>query len=53
MNTSIMTTIQRTSNGTTMQAITQDRYGEAEDVLRLEEIARPAIGDDEVLLRAR
>ena len=39
MNTSIMTTIQRTSNGTTMQAITQDRYGEAEDVLRLEEIA--------------
>jgi len=51
VNTSIMTTIQRTSNGTTMQAITQDRYGEAEDVLRLEEIARPAIGDDEVLLR--
>jgi len=33
-----------------MQAITQDRYGEAEDVLRLEEIGRPAIGDEEVLL---
>jgi NADPH:quinone reductase-like Zn-dependent oxidoreductase len=35
----------------TMQAIVQDHYGEAEDVLRLEEIARPAIGDGEVLLR--
>jgi NADPH:quinone reductase-like Zn-dependent oxidoreductase len=34
-----------------MQAIIQDPYGEAEDVLRLEEIARPAIGDEEVLLR--
>ena len=51
MNTSTMTTTQRTTDGTTMQAITQDRYGEAEDVLRLEEIARPAIGDEEVLLR--
>jgi NADPH:quinone reductase-like Zn-dependent oxidoreductase len=34
-----------------MQAIVQDRYGEALDVLRLEEVDRPAIGDDEVLLR--
>jgi len=34
-----------------MQAITQDLYGEAEDVLRLEEIARPAIGEADVLLR--
>jgi hypothetical protein len=51
VNTSTMTTTQRTTDGTTMQAITQDRYGEAEDVLRLEEIARPAIGDEEVLLR--
>jgi NADPH:quinone reductase-like Zn-dependent oxidoreductase len=34
-----------------MQAIVQDRYGESEDVLRLEEIDRPAIGDGEVLLR--
>ena len=50
MNTSTMTTRQRTTDGTTMQAITQDRYGEAEDVLRLEEIGRPAIGDEEVLL---
>ncbi|MCH6165798.1 NAD(P)-dependent alcohol dehydrogenase [Pseudonocardia alaniniphila] len=34
-----------------MRAIVQDTYGEAEDVLRLEEIGRPEIGDDEVLLR--
>jgi NADPH:quinone reductase-like Zn-dependent oxidoreductase len=34
-----------------MQAIVQDAYGEAQDVLRLEEIDRPVIGDDEVLLR--
>jgi NADPH:quinone reductase-like Zn-dependent oxidoreductase len=46
-----MATTQRITDGTTMQAITQDRYGEAEDVLRLEEIARPAIGDEDVLLR--
>ncbi len=51
MNTPTMTTRQRTTGRTTMQAITQDRYGEAEDVLRLEEIARPAIGEEEVLLR--
>lgn len=35
----------------TMQAIVQDEYGEAGDVLRLEEIDRPATGDDEVLVR--
>ena len=51
MYSSTMATTQRTTDGTTMQAITQDRYGEAEDVLRLEEIARPAIGDEDVLLR--
>ncbi|MGP0109267.1 MAG: NAD(P)-dependent alcohol dehydrogenase [Acidimicrobiales bacterium] len=34
-----------------MQAITQDHYGEAVDVLRLDEIDRPTIGDDEVLVR--
>jgi NADPH:quinone reductase-like Zn-dependent oxidoreductase len=34
----------------TMQAIVQDRYGEAVDVLRLEEIPRPVIGDAEVLV---
>lgn len=38
-------------NTTTMSAIVQDTYGEAEDVLRLERIDRPQIGDDEVLLQ--
>jgi NADPH:quinone reductase-like Zn-dependent oxidoreductase len=33
-----------------MQAIVQNQYGEA-DVLRVEEINRPTIGDDEVLVR--
>ena len=35
-----------------MTAIVQDAYGPApEDVLRVEEIARPVIGEDEVLVR--
>ncbi len=34
-----------------MKAIVQDEYGAAEDVLRLEEIDPPRIGDDEVLVR--
>jgi NADPH:quinone reductase-like Zn-dependent oxidoreductase len=34
----------------TMQAVVQDTYGSA-DVLRLARIARPEIGDDELLLR--
>lgn len=46
-------TRQPTTEGTMMQAIVHDRYGEAEDVLRLEEIDRPAVGDGEVLLRVR
>lgn len=37
-----------------MQAIVQDNYGAAaEDVLRLAEVAPPAIGDDEVLVCVR
>jgi NADPH:quinone reductase-like Zn-dependent oxidoreductase len=36
-----------------MRAIVQDAYGEAQDVLRLEEINRPVIGDDEVLVRVQ
>ena len=36
-----------------MQAIVQDAYGEADDVLRLEQVERPAIGDSEVLLRVQ
>src|SRR3712207_354129 len=35
----------------TMRAVVQDVYGETTDVLRLEEIDRPSIGDDEVLVR--
>ena len=35
-----------------MQAIIQDRYGSAE-VLEARDIDRPAIGDDEVLVRVR
>ena len=34
-----------------MRAIVQDVYGEAEEVLRVAEIDRPTIGDDEVLVR--
>ncbi|MGH3875562.1 MAG: NAD(P)-dependent alcohol dehydrogenase [Actinophytocola sp.] len=34
-----------------MRAIVQDEYGEALDVLRLAEIGRPEIADDEVLVR--
>jgi NADPH:quinone reductase-like Zn-dependent oxidoreductase len=41
-----------TDGMTTMKAIVQDEYGTApEDVLRLAEVARPAIGDDEILVR--
>jgi NADPH:quinone reductase-like Zn-dependent oxidoreductase len=35
----------------TMEAIVQDGYGQADDVLRLDQIARPEIGDDQVLVR--
>ena len=34
-----------------MKANVQDRYG-SPDVLRLEDVDRPVVGDDEVLLRA-
>jgi NADPH:quinone reductase-like Zn-dependent oxidoreductase len=38
----------------TMTAIAQNEYGTAsEDALRLAEVARPAIGDDEILVRVR
>jgi NADPH:quinone reductase-like Zn-dependent oxidoreductase len=35
----------------TMTAMVQDQYGEAEDVLRLDQIDRPTIGDGDVLVR--
>ncbi len=34
-----------------MKAIVQSEYGQAEDVLRLEETDTPDIGDDDVLIR--
>lgn len=36
-----------------MQAVVQDRYGSPDDVLSLEEIDKPVIGDDDVLVRVR
>ena len=44
-------TTSTTTAGTTMRAIIQENYGEAENVLRLGQTGRPAIGDREVLLR--
>ena len=42
------------ASGKTMTAIVQDVYGAApEDVLGLAEVARPTIGDDEILVRVR
>ena len=40
------------ARGTTMRAITQDRYGSA-DVLKLQQVATPAVGLDDVLVRVR
>src|SRR6185437_251607 len=38
----------------TMRAITQNRFGTVpEDVLRLDQVARPGIGDDEVVIQVR
>jgi NADPH:quinone reductase-like Zn-dependent oxidoreductase len=42
-----------TIDRTTMRAIVQDGYGKPERVLRLDEIARPSIGADQVLIRVR
>ena len=36
-----------------MKAIVQDRYGAPQQVLKLEEVARPSVGDDDVLIRVR
>jgi hypothetical protein len=38
--------------GTTMRAVVQDVYGSA-DVLTLRDVARPQVGDDDVLVRVR
>ncbi len=36
-----------------MKAIVQDKYGSPDDVLKLREIDKPVVGDDEVLVRVR
>ena len=36
-----------------MKAIVQDRYGAPQRVLKLEEVDRPPVGDDDVLIRVR
>ena len=43
----------RPVQGGAMKAIVQNRYGEPQRVLRLEEIDRPAASDDDVLIRVR
>jgi NADPH:quinone reductase-like Zn-dependent oxidoreductase len=47
----LMDTTPLEASTSNMRAIVNDTYGEAGDVLRLDEIPRPEIGDDEVLLR--
>ena len=42
-----------TAAGAEMNAIVQDSYGDAEDVLRLEHIATPEPGDNQVLIRVK
>ena len=39
--------------GGAMKAIVQDRYGAPQRVLKLEEVDRPPVGDDDVLIRVR
>jgi NADPH:quinone reductase-like Zn-dependent oxidoreductase len=50
-------TRQRTNTATaavtTMRAVVRDQYGAVADVLRLDDVAQPEIGADEVLVRVR
>src|ERR671916_2335601 len=39
--------------GNSVEAIVQDKYGPPGDVLALRDIDKPAVGDDEVLVRVR
>ena len=36
-----------------MKAMVQERYGAPQQVLELEEVDRPSVGDDDVLIRVR
>jgi len=42
-----------TDQETRMKAIVQDAYGMPQDVLTLQEIEKPSIGEDEVLVQVR
>jgi NADPH:quinone reductase-like Zn-dependent oxidoreductase len=42
-----------TTTTTTMKAIVQDGYGAPEQVLELDEVDQPSVGDDDVLVRVR
>jgi NADPH:quinone reductase-like Zn-dependent oxidoreductase len=54
MTTATVEPMPATAGVETMKAIVQDEYGSApDDVLRLAEVARPTIGDDEILVRVR
>jgi NADPH:quinone reductase-like Zn-dependent oxidoreductase len=48
-----MSDSKQTAGSPRMRAIVQEIYGEPETVLRLEHVARPAVGDDEVLVRVQ
>ena len=41
------------SYGGAMKAIVQDRYGAPQRVLKVKEVDRPSVGDDDVLIRVR
>ena len=45
------TTGAHATQGMTMRAIVQNRYGSPDEVLELREIERPVVGDDEVVVR--
>ena len=50
---SVKTTGQRETTQVRMKAIVQDGYGAPERVLELEEVDRPSVGDDDVLVAVR
>jgi NADPH:quinone reductase-like Zn-dependent oxidoreductase len=51
MKTSQRTAEPARTGRVTMRAVVQDVYGPTEDVLRVEEIGRPVVGDGEVLVK--
>jgi NADPH:quinone reductase-like Zn-dependent oxidoreductase len=53
MEQTFQDTDETTEQECTMKAIVQDEYGAPKDVLTLQEIEKPSIGDDEVLVQVR